>query len=66
MVYGINPKLFSSEGFVAFPNILLGTEYYAIGMPAEDQHSQLGVVAASPGETVVTITLPNTRGLKVR
>lgn len=65
MVYGINPQRFSSEGFISIPNHLLGTKYYAVGMPAEDEHSQLGVVAAESGQTEVTVTLPNNTDLKV-
>ena len=60
-VYGINPQTFSAEGFIAIPNRLLGNDYYAIGMPAETSDSQIGVVATRPGETEVTVTLPNNR-----
>ncbi|XP_067929104.1 uncharacterized protein [Watersipora subatra] len=65
VVYGVNPQRFSSEGFIAIPNHLLGTEYYAVGMPAEDQHSQLGAVAVEGGSTEITITLPDVVGLRV-
>ena len=44
---------------------MLGNEYYAVGMPAEDQHSQLGVVAVEGGSTEITVTLPDTPGLQV-
>jgi len=63
--YGVNPQRFSSEGFIAIPNKLLGTEYFAIGVGAEDQHSQLGVVGVASDETEVTVTLPNVPELKV-
>ena len=65
VVYGVNPQRFSSEGFIAIPDHLLGNEYYAVGMPAEDQHSQLGVVAVEGGSTEITVTLPDTPGLQV-
>lgn len=65
IVYGINPQRFSSDGFIAIPNHLLGNEYYAIGMPAEDKQSQLGVVAVEEGDSTVTVTLPNDSQLLV-
>jgi len=64
-IYGINTQRFSSEGFIAIPNHLLGTEYYAVGMAAEDQHSQVGIIAAERGITTVIITLPDDVDLQV-
>ncbi|KAF6016832.1 hypothetical protein EB796_024858 [Bugula neritina] len=64
-IYGINTQRFSSEGFIAIPNHLLGTEYYAVGMAAEDQHSQVGIIAAERGITTVIITLPDDVDLQI-
>ncbi|XP_013383271.1 uncharacterized protein LOC106153735 isoform X14 [Lingula anatina] len=65
-VYSINRELHSSEGYLALPTDILGTDYYVVCYSSSviTKNCQLGIAAlSSTGSTTsVTIILPNNPG----